>query len=446
MPDPWKESDTGIRPTDDLNVFGTSLTVNYDLGGFDLRSISAYRKMSIDTGTDFDGTQIPYNDQLVNQDQEQFSQELQVSQQTDRFKWLLGVYYLREEIEENIQNNVYLFYAFNNSPLNEGPVASTDLTTDNFAVYGQGTFNVTEQLSITAGLRWMYEKKKVDINSPFALASGGEPLMVSGRESWDNLSPRLGIEYQATPDMLLYASVTRGFKSGSFNGRADRNVSFEPYDPEKVWAYEVGFKSELWENRARLNAAAFWTQYDGIQLVTGGMDENGVPYFPVDNAGNVEIKGFEVEFTARPVRDLSLFASVGYADEKWTDIFPIALVTENTRLPMMSHVTAMGGAAYSVPLTGFGSLTLGVNYSYRSAHYMDTNNSPRVRQGGYGLLDARAVLEPESGVWELQIWGKNLTDENYVTWAQDLILIADSHTVSFVGRPREYGATVRINF
>ena len=444
--DPWEKGTAGIRPSDDLDVFGASFTVSYDLGESELKSITAYREMEADTGTDFDGTPIPYNDQLVNQDQEQFSQEFQLSKQSDRYQWVLGAYYLQEDILEEIQNNFYLFYAFNGAPVGDGPLIRTDLSTESVSVFGQLTYHLTDKLSATAGLRWTRETKEVDILSPFGLASGGQPVMVNGDKSWENVSPRLGVEYQVDNDLMLYASATRGFKSGSFNGRPDRNNDFDPYAPEKVWAYEVGFKSEFMDNRVRFNGAAFVTDYDGIQLVTGGLDSNGVPFFPVDNAGDVRIMGAELELTARPVEALNIFAAAGYTEEDWQEIYPIAFVTDSTRLPMMSHGTFILGGDYRLPLGGFGSLVLGANYSYRSSFFMDTNNSPRVEQDGYGLLDARVILKPENGNWELKFWGKNLTDEEYITWAQDLIPIFDSHTVSFFGRPREYGVTFSMNF
>ena len=444
--DPQRVSATGIRPTDDLNVFGMSLTVNYSFGDIDLKSISAYREMEAETGTDFDGTPIQWNDQLVHQDQEQFSQEFQLSQTTEDFKWVLGAYYLREDILEEIQNNFILFYITPPfADIGDGPLSSTDLKSDNFAVFGQGSYNLTEQFSITLGARWTYEKKNVAISGPFGLATGGDPLDVSGKESWNNISPRVGIEYQANDDLLLYASATRGFKSGSFNGRPDRNASFDPFDPEKVWAYEVGFKSEFADNRVRLNGAAFWTQYNDIQLVSALVDSNGQPFFPVANAGDVDIKGFELELTAVPAEGLNVFANVGVTDEKWQTILPIALVTDDTRLPFMSHFTGVFGADYSVPVSDFGSVNFGANYSYRSGFFVDTGNSPFLKQEGYGLLDARIILQPESGNWQFKIWGKNLTDKSYVTWAQDLIPLGLTHATSFFGRPREYGVTFRVN-
>jgi iron complex outermembrane receptor protein len=441
---PRKVSTTGIRPSDELDVIGTSLTVNYDLGDMDLKSITAYREMEADTGTDFDGTQIQLNDQLVHQEQEQFSQEFQLSQTTDQFKWVVGAYYMKEDVLEEIQNNFVLFYLPpSGAPIGKGPLSTTDLSTDNFAVFGQGSYNLTDEFSVTAGVRYTYEKKDAAISGPFGLGTLGAPLDVANKESWNNISPRIGVEYQPSEDLLLYASFTRGFKSGSFNGRPDRN-EFDPFDPEKVSAYEVGFKSEFADNRVRLNGAAFLTQYNEVQLVSVLSDSNGQPYFPVANAGDAEVKGFELELTAVPAEGLNVYANIGVTDEKWTEIKPIAIIDENTRLPFMSHFTGVFGGDYAVPVANFGSVTFGANYTYRSAFYVDTGNVEALRQKGYGLLDARIIFEPEDGNWQFKIWGKNLTDKTYITWAQDLAALGLNAT-SFYGRPAEFGATFSVN-
>lgn len=439
---PWEINTSGVDPTDNLNVFGTSLEVNWDLDFANLKSISAYRTQKSHTAADFDGTQIAYNDQIVDQDQNQTTQELQLSGNTDTLKWIAGLYFLRENVKENVENQYFGFYRY--LPYGQGAVTETDLSTTNFAAFGQATYNVSPKFSLTAGLRWTYEKKRVDIDVPFDV--NGRPISLLGRESWDNLSPRFGAEYQATSDLLLYASATRGFKSGSFNGRPDRDTGFQAYDPEKVWAYEAGAKSQWLDDRLRLNGAGFWTRYQSMQLVTGGVDANGNLYFPVDNAGDVDIRGAELEMQARLTSALRLNATLGYADEKWTEILPIAFVTEASRLPYLSHWNWSLGAQYTVPLAEFGAATLGGQYSYRSAYISDTGDSPLAFQEGYGLVSAFLAIEPDDAPWTLRFWGKNLTNERYRTYSQDLIVFGDSHTSVWWGRPREYGVTLSVTF
>lgn len=462
---PWSVSTSGVRPTDNLNVFGTSLVITKNLGFADLKSITAYRKMDADTASDFDGFQYAYNDQLVHEDQHQFSQEFQLSHQSDQLKWVVGAYYLNEHNKESIKNNFYMFYAA--YPYNDGPTEMTDLKTDNFAAYGQGSYHITPELSLTAGLRWTYEKKSTNIISPAGLGAV-VPLFFnpetdwstvdlstlsfvnSGSHHWSNISPRVGIEYQAAEQALLYANYTAGFKSGSFNGRVDRQLpagQFQPYGPERVFSWETGFKSQWLDNKLRLNAAAFLTRYHGIQLVTGILDPDGNLFFPTVNAGNLNLKGFEVELQARPVQALNLYANLGNVKESWSEIYPapVQTVNSNSRLPMTSHWTLMAGGDFTLPLQNFGTMTLGGNYSYRSSYFADTGNSPRVKQGAFGIIDAHLIVEPESGSWQLKFWGKNLGDKHYMTWGQDLIAIGDSHSMAYWGRPREFGATFKVN-
>ncbi len=433
--DPQKINTTSVRPTDNLDVLGVSAEVNWDLGGAKLKSITAYREMDNQTAGDFDGTLALYNEQDVNQEQNQFTQELQLSGTVDSLKWIVGAYYLKENIDQDVTNYYYPNYAV--LPYGTGLTTSLEIHTENVAAFGQATYNVTDQFSVTAGARWTHEKKDAAIVAPFPSPKDA---------SWSNVSPRIGAEFQATEDVMLYVSATRGFKSGGFNGRPNNADQFNAYDPEKVWAYEGGVKSQWLENRLRLNAAVFLTQYKGIQLLTGAVDNEGNFYFPVNNAGDADMKGFEVEFQARPAEPLTFYGSVGYTDEKWTEIAPIAFVTPSTRLPNLSHWNAHLGAEYELALANFGSLTLGGDYSYRSSYFQTTINSSLEKEDGYSMVNAYIIIEPESQNWQLKFWGKNLTDSKYIAWAQDLIAIGDSHTTVWFGRPREYGATFRVNF
>lgn len=436
--DPQKINTTSVRPTDNLDVLGVSAEINWDLGGVRLKSITAYREMDNQSAVDFDGTLAFYNDQEVDQQQNQFTQEIQLSGNSENLKWIVGAYYLKESVDQDIANYYYAYYgAPFNLPYGTARTTVLELDTKNIAVFGQATYNVTEQFSLTAGARWTHEKKEAAIVAPF---------QIPGDASWNNFSPRFGVEFQATDDVMLYASATRGFKSGSFNGRPDSASQFNAYEPEKVWSFEAGVKSQWLDNRLRLNAAAFLTKYKDIQMLTGAVDDEGNFYFPVNNAGDVDLKGFEIEFQARPADPLTLYGSLGYTDEEWTEIAPIAFVTESTRLPSLSHWNANIGAQYEMALANFGSLILGGDYSYRSSYFQTTINSAFEKEDGYSMVNAYLIIEPESQKWQLKFWGKNLTDSEYIAWAQDLIAIGDSHTTVWFGRPREYGATFRVNF
>lgn len=438
--DPRRDNTTSVRPNDDVDVLGASLEATWNLGGLDLKSITAYRTMDSESASDFDGTLAIYNDQEVSQDQDQVSQEFQLSGATERIKWLLGAYFLQENIDESITNRYYAYYAF--LPYGAGATQFNHLETRSYAAFGQASIQLTQRLSATVGARWTQEEKEstlsnLDLDAPFR---------VTGKERWDDVSPRFGLEFQATDDLMLYASATQGFKSGSFNGRPAAGTQFTAYDPEKVLSYEVGLKSQWLDDRVRVNMAGFLNQYEDIQLLTVGVDSGGNLFFPVDNAGDADITGFELELQARATDRLTLTGSIGNADESWQRIAPVALVTEQTRLPSLSHWNWRLGVQYEQPLGNHGSLLLGGDYSKRSSYYQTTINSPFEKEDGYGLLNAFMRYTSADGRWELNLWGRNLTDETYIAWAQDLIAIGDSHTSVWFGRPREYGATLRFNF
>lgn len=438
--DPRTINTTSVRPNDDLDVLGTSIEVNRTFSGALLKSITAYRELDSRSAADFDGTLAIYNDQEVAQDQDQLSQEFQLSGSSERLKWLVGAYFLRENVAETITNRFYAYYAF--LPYGEGTTQFNDLETTNYAAFGQFSYRLTDRFSLTAGARGTYEKKESTLSN----ADLPTPFVVHGEESWDDLSPRLGLEYEATDDVMLYASLTRGFKSGSFNGRPAADTQFTSYEPEEVLAYEVGLKSQWLDDRLRLNAAAFLTEYTDIQLLTVGVDSNGDLFFPVDNAGDADIAGFELELQARPIENLMLHASVGNAEESWQGIAPVAFVTDQTRLPSLSHWNTRVGIRYEQSIGSLGSLTFGGDYTDRSSYYQTTINSPLEREDGYALVNAFVSYASAGGRWELRLWGRNLNDEEYKAWAQDLIAIGDSHTSVWFGRPREYGATLRVNF
>lgn len=438
--DPQKVNTTSVRPTDNLDTFGVSVEANQRFGSVALKSITAYRDLDSQSAADFDGTLAIYNDQEVDQAQHQLTQELQLSGNSGAFKWIVGAYFLKEKIDEAMINRFYSYYAF--LPYGAGAKQVNNLETTNYAMFSQLSYALTDKLTLNGGARWTYEKKESSLRN----ADLAQPFDVSASKNWDDVSPKIGIDYQASDDLMLYVSATRGFKSGSFNGRPTTSVQFTSYDPETVLSYEVGAKSQWFDARLRLNAAAFWMKYDDIQMLTGGIDSNGDFFFPVDNAGDTAIRGVELELQARPTEPLTMFASLGYADEEWKRIAPVAFVTEDTRLPNFSKWNASAGVNYELPLASFGSLILSGDYSHRSSYFQTTTNSPLEEENGYSLVSAHVSVVPQSGNWELKFWGRNLTDARYIAWAQDLIAIGDSHTSAWFGRPREYGVTLRVEF
>ncbi len=431
----------------ELDAWGAALTVDWDFGNVGLKSITSYRETEAKNGTDPDGSFYDIINLIQDVDQDQFSQEFQLSGLSfnDRLDWIAGLYYFTESAFSIEQLLVYrelldiigLDINFNRR-----------IWIDNksYAAFGQGTFAVNEKLGLTAGLRYTYEDKWVarDRFRPFT----GDVIVPVGNASqtYSAFSPRLSVDYQWSNVLMTYLSAARGFKSGGLNGVSVTDSEFVPFDPEYVWTYELGMRSEWLDQRLRLNASAYFSDYTDIQFtVIRGDPETGRPATTIDNAAKAEIKGFEIELVAMPVSQLLLTAGVGYTDAKYTKLdegLPITLDTRFVKTPKWSTTLS---AQYSVPLSGGAEIVGQVDWAYKSKINHDQLNSLVGLQEAYSLLNARLTYASTDDKWSVSLFGTNLTDERYIMAATDL-----SDTLAFGevqwARPREWGLNFRYNF
>src|SRR5690606_17384685 len=210
------------------------------------------------------------------------------------------------------------------------------LETTSKAVYGNLTYQATDALRLSAGVRYTDETKEyarsTSVISDYALVVAGVtiyPLNTTyafepPEGSYDDTSIMLSADYQLTPDVMAYARFSQGFKSGGFNGRANSAAEATEYQPETADSYEIGVKATTWDNRFRFNLAVFQTNYDNFQARVSGIDTppgGGVPtpVLSVLNAGGLELFGWEVEAAVNPVRNLTFDAQIGYLDATYTE-------------------------------------------------------------------------------------------------------------------------------
>jgi iron complex outermembrane receptor protein len=318
-----------------------------------------------------------------------------------------------------------------------------DLETTSYAIFGEATLDVTEKLSATAGLRYTYEEKKFDYFMRYA--HGIPDAVIYNEDGWDDISPRLSLAYQATEDLLLYTSAARGFKSGGFNGRPQQRGVLDPYDPETLWAYEVGFKADRANSRLRLNGAFFYYDYTDIQFSAGLADDDGRAVFVLQNAGKARAWGGELEMTARPGPGWLWTASLGYIDNEYTELDDVEPngVTLDSKFPKTPKWSLTLSPQYSFSV-GAGRIILRADYSYRSKVFNDISNSPLVTQEAYGLLGSRLVFVPSSESWELALFGTNLTNEEYLV--HGIFIPSLGPAIGVGGRPREWGLTTKLRF
>lgn len=431
----------------DLDAWGIALTVDWDLDSVAFKSITSFRNTEAFNGTDPDGSFYNIIDLAGTVDQDQFSQEFQISglSLNSRLNWVAGIYYFEEEAFMSqsllVYREIYDFIGLDISFLRRFWADNKSI-----AAYTQGTYDVNEQLSLTIGLRYTDEKKDV-ARERFRQVSG--PVFVpmdSTGASFSALSPRLSIDYQWNDDLMTYISAARGFKSGGINAISLNSAEFAPFDPEFIWTYELGMRSEWADKRLRFNATAFFSDYEDIQFtVIRGDPNTGEPITVVDNAAAAEMKGFEFELTALPTPQLLLSAGIGYINAEYTDIAPSAPITTDTIFVKTPEWSLMFSGQYTHPLNNGGEVIGQVDWAYKSETQHDQLNSPIGLQDSYGILNARLGFVSNDNKWSVSLFATNLTDELYIMAVTDL-----SNTLAFGevqwARPREWGVSFRYNF
>ena len=496
---PFDSMQTGPS-RDDVEVWGIAGTVTWDLSdSLTLKSITAYREMEAHFENDSDGVIHPIAFIDERMDQHQFSQELQLLVDLGPADLVTGMYYFNETSrDDNLVPIVPgLFTALGQLPAAVIPLAPypTDpggvplftcpvapagfpcaggagnplnvaldqtiqlfgeMDVENFAAYGHLNFGITDGLSASIGARITYERKtffafQQRIESSAAL---GVPIYNltprESRDSWTEFTPHLGLQYEFGNGHLVYASYNRGFRSGTFNGRANSTASFSAVDPEIVDAYELGFKGEFLDRTVRLSLAAFYNDYQDIQLRAVIPSTTGVDVFLI-NAAAATIQGIEAELTLRPTPDFQLGGTFGYADSQIDNVDPVVsqftgIVSGNV-LTKTPEVTFSLFAQHDFDVAG-GRLSLRGDYNWRGSVYHDAANTNiagvgSTREGGYGLLDARISFVTANEGWEFAVWGRNLTDQTrYAT----LFANAGGQLNGYPVRGREFGVSGTVRF
>lgn len=434
---------------------------NWNLGHGLVTAVGGWRDVKFDSSTDFDGSPITlfhFKDNAESQDQK--SVELRyASNFSDRFRFTTGVYWFEQDFFVGERRETFGGFSAG-VPLVVNTAGVTNQNDKSIAVFAQGSFDLTPQLAITLGGRYTKEEKEIQFSPPgrCTLDFTGCTLVLPGREDWKKFSPKAGLDWKVAEDVLVYVSWTRGFRSGAFNARAQRAEFLGPSDPEVVDSYEVGVKSQFLDGRLRLNVATFLMKYDDIlKILNESFDPDGPGPQPATsgqvlrNAAKATISGFEVELNALVGDRLTVDASVGYTDAKY-DSFPGTDVTgDNVPDPDLARklefekvpeFTGSIGANYRVPLNAEDAVTLRGSYTYTSKFYTDQLNRDWLAQDGYGLLDA-SVTFARGERWQVSLWAKNLTDEEYIDFAADVGTLG---SWVFGGEPRRYGVEVRMSF
>jgi iron complex outermembrane receptor protein len=475
--------------------------IDYDLqNGWQLKYIGSYRDLDWEAGFDFDGSPLSMLEVSFSTFQEQWSHELQLngSSWENRWEWVFGMYYFHEE------GDLTDYVTFPAGMLQI--YGENEFDTDAWAVFTHNNIRVTERVGLTIGLRYTDEDKKFegrqrDLNMVSVnptIPSGCLPAPAGcGLDAWPDqndftryyplgvnskgftdLSVRAGIEYRFNDDVMSYLSYSEGFKSGGWTTRlsapalttapspiAPRGLEF---DEETAKTLELGMKSQLLDNSLQLNAALFYTEYDNIQIT---LQEGASPVFA--NAGDGEITGIEVEALWVATANLRFEFGLGWIDAEYTDIDPNVFITTIGDVPEILGVREAGfidpatgafspkiplsddydwvnvpewdislAATYTHDFDGGGSLQFRVDYSHTSEMANDISNTPELSQGKVDLVNASLTYAAPNDRWELQLGGRNITDERHIVTGQ--VQPAAGMINGTWNRPEEWFLTLRI--
>lgn len=468
-----------------LRNWGLMSIAELDIGDDTLlKSITSYRRSHWVSGLDGDGSPVNMSTYSFDQRQQQFSQELQLvgSAMDDRLNYVLGGYFFRESgfLADYVISGEGIYVI-------DGP---NWLATNAYAMFGQVDFELTDTLGITLGGRYTHEDKSFEggqqeLSGLFYKLAGAPcsdllgniyPNAMLGSQtcreannypdpnnplriypaginhlSFNDFSPKVGLQYRPTEDTMLYASWSRGYKTGGWTTRYSTPQTFvSSFDPETATTYELGFKSTLLERRLQVNAAVFHTDYNGIQL---NYQVGGSP--TIANVGDGRIRGAELEVIAQPTGGLTLNFALGYTDAIYTALDPAVAVTSGPSalqagavvgsvLPKTPEWKINFSPRYEFDLGNGGSITLLADYTYTSAQTNNVERTFALNRPGVSNLNASVAYSDPDDNYTLTVGGTNLTNSRYVTSGS--AIPAFGAIVGSYNRPVEWYARLGFRF
>lgn len=475
-PDPFRVIEPDA-PTDiDVNIWGITSDLNWTLDSGTITWLSNYRNTESLIKLDIDGTDAPVFATERDTDHEQYSTEARfASSAWDKFDFITGVFFFHQEFF--LRRDTFQRLVPAASVLHI--VGNTQQKHDSFSAFFEGNYRITDKLRANLGGRFTWERKSF-FQEPFGVFPNAGPRITPDAKSWNNFGPKAGLDYQWTDDIMTYASYSRGFKSGGFNGRGGTASSLGPFGPEVVDAFEIGAKTDWLDRRLRVNLAAFYNEYDDLQrTVIRPLPGAPNPQETVTaNAASAKIKGVELEVTAVPVEGFQIRSSLSYLDTKFgnfcadldggsffadTPTSPCGgdvintgtpgatgpgnylVDVDNSGLPLQfaPEWQASITASYEHNLGDQGSVLLSGTYSYSGKANVTVSGLANGERPSISILDASITYTEAEGRYSISVFGKNLTKEIYLNSYVNVGPLFDVFTVS---QPRRWGVELGWNF
>ncbi|MEJ8567700.1 TonB-dependent receptor [Elongatibacter sediminis] len=483
-----------------LDMQHANLDINWDItDNISMRSLTNYHDQWTWDYSNFVPSTVQFFTQGDIRERSGWTQEFQFSGEHDRISWVVGLYGWEEKTERHFMRWALWEFATGEldfadvtnsaacqswdpssglAPCIQVPPSQDSLfrsQEEGFAIFGEVTFDVTDQFSVTVGARY-HDQENREWNGTFGANTARRPDVPGTLPGGDALGDitwinplendfnqdtyRLAASYDWTDSVMTYFGFSQGYNAGGVSRiqifDLDNNaIAFDfPYEPEQIDNYELGLRSDWLDGSLRFNATLFFTEWDQIQIqgtVTNPFTGVVLPTFLTSNAATAEAKGAEIEVTWVPNDNWQFDLDLGFLDTEYTDIAEGSELSLDAQFGMAPEVQYSLGGQYNGVLGERTDYSLRLDYMWTDGYnrtYIPGDWSTRYTGGKYeqpsfGLLNARLTFYPADN-WEVAVFGTNLTDERYVDGGfMSPLLQVDDATV---GRPREYGVTVRFEW
>jgi len=469
-PSPFKQESTAA-----------SLHINYDADWGLIESITAWDDYELESSQE--ASRSVLDTSWTNQPQSggSFSQELRFSNSTDNIDYMVGLFYFEQDTQEfegelstligddiDVGNQIFGSQLALIAAPGDHSYRDSVFETETIAVFSRATWHVGDNWHLTGGLRWSDEEKDADllvdvestaqtaqdpenihpailallaaqgITPPFSLLAAAIPeIDQSFNRSSDNVDWLASASYDLNIDTLLFASASTGTKSGGFNGVAGEPEQRE-FDDEDTTSYELGIKTTLLDSRLRINSTLFLTQIEELQA--SQQADSGLGQF-TSNQGEAEVAGLDFQLDALPLPNLTVSLGLQYLNKyEFTDG-----PDKGLNLPFAAELSGSLGATLVFPLAD-GGVYLRGDYSFMGDHWTNTGTAAQLEpKDEQDRENFNATLGWRNDNWNISVWGKNLTDEEYAVQTLTPYPITDMDAY-FLAPPRTYGATLRYDF
>jgi iron complex outermembrane recepter protein len=437
------------------NTINTSLKAIYKTPSLQFMSLTSYQSNHRYYDKPLDGDFSPIDGVTIINDYgkkwnfvEVFTEEIKVSSfasDDSKLSWTAGTYMFiqKNPVKQAVrfgEDAAYLGIDDSNFSI----INSTDGLNKGIAFYGQATLRPVSNLSFTLGLRYDYERKEQSVKGEYQHDPDPEPVFdiqpdTTATASFNAISPKASVQYNFNESSSIYASYSRGFRTGGLTqlGSDPSQPPLYPYDPEFSNNFEVGSKHLLFDNRLQLNLSAFFVQVKDAQVPTLILPD---AFVVTRNTGELQATGVEAEISATPVRGLNLEFNLGFTNSEYQQL-DVAQGGNEVDLQGNKQIftpesTARFAVQYTLKPVGsmFHAFVRG-EWSYAGTIYFDLANT--ISQSAYSLLHARAGVGYKR--FELSGWARNIGDEDYIAYAYDF------GAVHF-GEPRNVGASLKVSF